>query len=204
MSYKLLGPEPTEAMVKSGIRAKDGYFVDPNKLLSSVAVIYRAMWNAAPAVEAEPCSRCAELEARAEHLKLEAQIHAQEARTANATIAEIYQAIRGASGEPGNWNGAKPVREYIAQQAERIRVLEEEDSRVHKLKDATITQQAEEIALLKQDAERWATVLQLVSVHDGQYQIQTDGKMPTYMSELEPFFIEAIDAAIKENKEEQS
>lgn len=48
-----------------------------------------------------------------ERLKLEAQLHAQEARTANATIAEIYQLVTGATGEPGNWNGAKPVREYI-------------------------------------------------------------------------------------------
>jgi hypothetical protein len=49
-----------------------------------------------------------------ERLKQEAQIHAQEARTANATIAEIYQLCTGATGEPGNWNGAEPVRALIA------------------------------------------------------------------------------------------
>lgn len=49
-----------------------------------------------------------------ERLKLEAQAHAGEARTANATIGEIYQAISGATGEPGNWNGAEPVRAYVA------------------------------------------------------------------------------------------
>jgi hypothetical protein len=42
-------------------------------------------------------------------LKLEAQGHAQEARTANSTIAEIYQHVTEHSGEPGNWNGAVPV-----------------------------------------------------------------------------------------------
>lgn len=48
-----------------------------------------------------------------ERLKMEAQIHAQEARTANATIAEIYQIVTGKTGEPGNWHGAEPVRKYI-------------------------------------------------------------------------------------------
>lgn len=42
-------------------------------------------------------------------LKQQAECHAMEARTANATIAEIYQAVTGATGEPGNWNGAVPV-----------------------------------------------------------------------------------------------
>jgi hypothetical protein len=51
----------------------------------------------------------------AERLKGEAQIHAQEARTANATVAEIYQVLTGATGEPGNWNGAEPARKLMAQ-----------------------------------------------------------------------------------------
>ncbi|MGE0444523.1 MAG: hypothetical protein AB7P99_04790 [Vicinamibacterales bacterium] len=58
--------------------------------------------------------------ALAERLKVEAQAHAQEARTANATIAEIYQAVTGATGEPGNWNGARPVVEALR----RLRVSE--------------------------------------------------------------------------------
>ena len=41
---------------------------------------------------------------------LQARCHAQEARTANATIAEIYQVVTGATGEPGNWHGAEPVK----------------------------------------------------------------------------------------------
>lgn len=55
-----------------------------------------------------------------ERLKMEAQIHAQEARTANATIAEIYQIVTGKTGEPGNWNGAEPVRERIKDLRERL------------------------------------------------------------------------------------
>ena len=53
-----------------------------------------------------------------ETCKQQAQIHAQEARTANATIAKIYQLITGATGEPGNWNGAEPVRKLIAERDE--------------------------------------------------------------------------------------
>ena len=44
-------------------------------------------------------------------LKQQAQIHAMEAKTANSTIYEIYQVVSGGTGEPGNWNGARPVRE---------------------------------------------------------------------------------------------
>lgn len=57
----------------------------------------------------------AEQERLIERLKQEAEIHAQEARTANRTIAEIYQVVSGATGEPGNWHGAEPVRQLMAQ-----------------------------------------------------------------------------------------
>lgn len=60
-------------------------------------------------------ARVEELEALSERLKLEAQIHAQEAHTANATIAEIYQCVTGKTGEPGNWNGAEPVRTRLVE-----------------------------------------------------------------------------------------
>lgn len=62
----------------------------------------------------------AELKGLAERLKKEAQIHAQEARTANSTIAEIYRCVSGGTGEPGNWNGAKPVRELLDDQRARL------------------------------------------------------------------------------------
>lgn len=46
-------------------------------------------------------------------LIVQAQGHAQEARTANSTIYEIYQVLSGSKGEPGNWNGAEPARRYV-------------------------------------------------------------------------------------------
>lgn len=58
-------------------------------------------------------------------LTMQAKGHAQEARTANSTIYEIYQAISGAKGEPGNWNGAQPVIEYIETAETRVAQLEE-------------------------------------------------------------------------------
>ncbi|WP_421580868.1 hypothetical protein [Shinella sp. M31] len=65
------------------------------------------------ALQVEAMKRRAEAaEALAERLKLEAQAHAMEARTANTTINEIYQVVSGGKGEPGNWNGAAPVREF--------------------------------------------------------------------------------------------
>lgn len=62
----------------------------------------------------EALDRADRAEALAEKLKLEAQIHAGEARCANSTIAEIYQVVSGRTGEPGNWNGAEPVKRYVA------------------------------------------------------------------------------------------
>ena len=54
-------------------------------------------------------------------LRLQAQTHAMEARGANSTIAEIYQIISGGKGEPGNWRGAQPVREYV--EAAKVEIL---------------------------------------------------------------------------------
>ena len=45
-----------------------------------------------------------------EKLKLEAQSHAQEARTQRSTVHEIYQII---GSNKGDWNGAEPVREFV-------------------------------------------------------------------------------------------
>lgn len=70
-------------------------------------------------------ARIAELTAFAEHLKLEAQCHASEARTANATVHEIYQVLSGATGEPGNWRGAEPARKFAARLAALTALLKE-------------------------------------------------------------------------------
>lgn len=54
-----------------------------------------------------------ELRKLVERLKMEAQSHAMEARGANHTIAQIYQLVTQARGEPGNWNGAVPVADEL-------------------------------------------------------------------------------------------
>ena len=54
-------------------------------------------------------------EAERDRLKMEAQIHAQEARTQRATVHEIYQLCTGSTGEPGDWHGAEPVRALVAE-----------------------------------------------------------------------------------------
>jgi phage-related minor tail protein len=52
---------------------------------------------------------------RESQLIQQAQMWKQEARAANATIAKIYQLCSGGKGEPGNWNGAEPVRRKLAE-----------------------------------------------------------------------------------------
>lgn len=75
-------------------------------------------------IQNQLCQRIEELEADKlalidanDRLRLEAQIHAQEARTQRATVHEIYQVVTVCKGEPGDWNGARPVREAF----ERLR-----------------------------------------------------------------------------------
>ncbi len=52
---------------------------------------------------------------KAEHLKMQAQIWKGEARAQAATVRECYQACTGATGEPGDWNGAAPVRAVVSE-----------------------------------------------------------------------------------------
>ena len=48
-------------------------------------------------------------------IKLQAQCWKCEANAQKATVQEIYQLCTGATGEPGDWNGAEPVRKLIAE-----------------------------------------------------------------------------------------
>ena len=63
--------------------------------------------------------------ARAETLKQQAEIWAQEARTQKSTVHEIYQLCTGGKGEPGDWHGAEPVRAVIADR-DRLRAAIEQ------------------------------------------------------------------------------
>lgn len=69
------------------------------------------MLTRAEAAEAER-DRLAEQNAA---LLREAQVWAGEARAQRATVHESYQAATGATGEPGDWNGAEPVRALAAE-----------------------------------------------------------------------------------------
>lgn len=55
---------------------------------------------------------------RESQLLMQAQIWKGEARCANHTIGQIYQLVTGATGEPGNWHGAGPIRALIAERDE--------------------------------------------------------------------------------------
>lgn len=107
-------------------------------------------------------ARIEEQDALIATLRLEAQIHAQEARTANATIAEIYQSVTGGTGEPGNWHGAAPVKARIAE----LEQLRSEDH-AHAIDLASeIERLTRELEEARKDAEAgWnARAKQLLSV----------------------------------------
>jgi hypothetical protein len=57
--------------------------------------------------------RIAELESQNANLLLQAQGWAMEARCQKSTVHKAYQAVTGATGEPGDWNGANPIVEAL-------------------------------------------------------------------------------------------
>ena len=93
-----------------------------------------------------------------ERLKIEAQGHAQEAKTANATIAEIYQCVSQSTGEVGNWHGAQPVRDAMDRQTEEIEQLKINHTDINvefgRL-NGVITRQMEEIERLTELAKEY-------------------------------------------------
>lgn len=63
-------------------------------------------------------------EARADACQQQAQIWKQEARTQSAIVAEIYQELTGKTGEPGDWNGVRPLKPAILhKQAEAVEAI---------------------------------------------------------------------------------
>ena len=58
-----------------------------------------------------------------DQLQQQAEGWAQEARTQKSSLHDAYQAVTGATGEPGDWNGAEPIKRAFTQQAEKIEAL---------------------------------------------------------------------------------
>ncbi len=81
-------------------------------------------WGAPSAEIAAILDRAVALQNLTDRLKLEAQIHVGEARGANATIHEAYQAVTEGKGEPGNWNGSVPIKEELARLRDRLTASE--------------------------------------------------------------------------------
>lgn len=79
--------------------------------------------NGAWSMLLEAADRIEELEALCANLNIQVQVWAQEARTQKSTVHKCYQAATGSTGEPGDWNGARPV-------VERIKELEAENAKL--------------------------------------------------------------------------
>ena len=83
------------------------------------------------------------------------------------------------------------LKATIAQQAERIRILEEEDTDCHRLKDSTICMLAEQLAAAEKDAERYRFLRQLDAKGIQVYHGEEDASI--FGNELDA----AIDEAMK-------
>lgn len=117
-----VGPDEGDHVCIAEVRGKTSDEARANALLIS------ACRQDIPALISHITAQAQEIErlkTLCSRLTREASGHAMEARTANASLAECYQAATGSTGEPGNWNGANPVRERItALTEERDRLRE--------------------------------------------------------------------------------
>jgi septation ring formation regulator EzrA len=130
-----------------------------------------------------------------ERLKLEATIHAQEARTANATIAEIYQVVSGGTGEQGNWYGAQPVREAVEKLKAELERLKQDDAErcalIRDMEDDERRMQAE-LARVKLIKDQHAETLRGVAsmpAHDGE-------RMKLWASDSLQGYTETLDCTV--------
>ena len=80
-------------------------------------------WHAADTID-DLRSQLAEVEKQRDYAIHQAQIWKLEAASQKATVAECYQICTDATGEPGDWNGAEPVRALKAQLVEAQKDLE--------------------------------------------------------------------------------
>jgi hypothetical protein len=87
---------------------------DPRSLapdgVSTVTQGYLRLREAAARIQSD-AERLKAVEGQRDALRLQAECWAMEAKGHKASLHEAYQAITGATGEPGNWNGAKPIIE---------------------------------------------------------------------------------------------
>lgn len=116
-----IGPVKRVISPHSSIHSAQDICRDSDETEANAALIV-AMRNALPALLASLASKDAEIErlkTLTETLKMQASCHAMEARGANATIHESYQAVTGATGEPGNWNGARPIKDALVTERAR-------------------------------------------------------------------------------------
>ena len=106
----------------------------------------RVITDARDAITALDALRTALTEALAlsDRLRQEAEIHAQEARTMKAIVHEAYQVATGATGEPGNWNGAQPIRDALERVRKEARRegMEEAAQRADQLADFEVGKRA--------------------------------------------------------------
>lgn len=127
---------PTHWLKPSTALTKEGEVVtDNSKVIANLASLNEGLRN------------------RCDMLMQEAQIKAQKANAANATLNEIYQAVSGGAGEKANWNGAKPVVDKLAEmQAEidRLQFLSHKEEPTQEpspiLAPQTVTATSEEMA----------------------------------------------------------
>jgi hypothetical protein len=83
-------------------------------------------------IDARRDEEIADLKDENENLRQESLSWAQEAKTQRSTVREIYQVITGATGEPGDWNGAQPVKAIMKKIAALKAEIERKDAVLRK------------------------------------------------------------------------
>lgn len=76
---------------------------------------FNELYTRPPAQQEQLIAELRSVTAERDAILQQAKQWKMEAKTQGAIVKEIYQAITGAAGEPGDWNGAEPVKEVIAE-----------------------------------------------------------------------------------------
>lgn len=101
---------------------------NPNCISGNVGILYIAKYNGCCSLECRDTleyeTEIEQLTGLVETLRREAEMHAQEARTQRSTVHAAYQICTGNTGEPGDWNGAEPIRKLKKQHDEMFAELE--------------------------------------------------------------------------------
>jgi len=102
-------------------------------------------------------------ESQLEAVTQQARMWKMEALTHKATVQECYQACTGSTGEPGDWNGANPVKQLAMRLASQLETIAQQAEQIAGLVATNATLDAE---WKKTTADKFAEMAEAIRLND--------------------------------------